>query len=205
MNDCLNGELRDLLPDLLHDRLSAAERRRLEAHVAECEDCRAELALLHDLRGSLRRVPAVDVGGIVAAILPYRAPALRSWGGWRAAAAALIAVGGTSLAIATHSTSPSAAGSAATVAPVAVTAPTTREAMPPSAETVPTSTGARVATAAPAARSRELTAGGTVADLSDQELAALLDGIETLDVVPSTDVEPVVPAAAAAANAQGES
>ena len=37
---------------------------------------------------------------------------------------------------------------------------------------------------------RELAmAGGTITDLSDGELSALVDGIESLDAVPSTEVE----------------
>ena len=199
MNDCPNGELRDLLPDLLHDRLNAAERRRVEAHVAECEDCRAELALLRDLRGTLRRVPAVEVGAIVAAIPPYRPPVRRSWGGWHAAAAAaLIAVGGTSIAIASHTSVPPTAATAAATAPVAVTTPVIDA-------PAPTSTVSRAVAVAHPTRTRELPASGTVADLSDQELATLLDGIETLDVIPSADVEPVVPAAATTSSAQGQS
>ena len=60
MNDCPNGDLRDLLPDFLHDRLNAADRAVVEAHLAGCDDCREELELLRNLRGTLRRAPAVD-------------------------------------------------------------------------------------------------------------------------------------------------
>ena len=100
MTDCPNGEVRDLLPDLLHDRLAPAVRREVEAHVRDCADCQAELALLRAMRSSLRRAPAVDVAAIAAAIPPYRAAARRTWGGWRAAAAiAMLAAGGTSVAV----------------------------------------------------------------------------------------------------------
>ena len=42
MNDCPNAEMRDLLPDLLHERLDASPRAVVSAHVGACEDCRAE-------------------------------------------------------------------------------------------------------------------------------------------------------------------
>jgi hypothetical protein len=44
--------------------------------------------------------------------------------------------------------------------------------------------------------------GGAVGDLSDRELSMLLDGIESLDVLPSAEVDnglPVTPAPPAAA------
>src|SRR4051812_14999429 len=97
MTDCPNGDVRDLLPDLLHDRLAPDVRREVEAHVAGCEDCRAELALLGAMRSTLRRAPAVDVATIAAAIPPYRAPMRRSWARWQAAAAVLLLAGGTSI------------------------------------------------------------------------------------------------------------
>ena len=68
MNDCPNGDIRDLLPDLLHGRLDASERARVESHVATCAACSAELGLLRDLRTTMRRVPAIDASAIAAAI-----------------------------------------------------------------------------------------------------------------------------------------
>jgi anti-sigma factor RsiW len=68
MSDCPNGDVRDLLPDYLHDRLTLADRRAVDVHLAACAACRDELALLRDLRGTMRRAPAVDVDAIAAAI-----------------------------------------------------------------------------------------------------------------------------------------
>jgi anti-sigma factor RsiW len=200
MTDCPNGVMRDLLPDLLHDRLGETDRRTVEAHLAGCEDCRAELALLRDMRCALHRAPVVDVGTIVAAIPPYRAPARRSWGGWRAAAAvALIAVGGTSVAIANNSGlggSVPAAPRAGSIASVAVAT------APFDSSVSATERAGAVTAATPSVAPRELTEGGAVGDLSDGELSMLLDGIETLDAVPSAEVEstlPVTPVAPTAA------
>ena len=99
MTDCPDGAVRDLLPELVNDRLAPDVRRRVDAHVRDCADCQREVELLRALRASLRRGPRMDIGTIVSAIPAYRAPR-RSWGGWRAAAAImLLAVGGTSVAV----------------------------------------------------------------------------------------------------------
>lgn len=147
MTDCPDGDMRDLLPDLLHERLAPDVRREVESHVRGCDECRAELALLGEMRSALRRAPAVDAAAIAAAIPPYRAPARRGWGGWRAAAAIVVLVaGGTSVAVLQS-----------------------RHAAP-----------------------RELALGSpAVSDLDDGELSTLLAGLQTLDAVPSADVETI--------------
>ena len=69
MNDCTNAEIRDQLPDLLHDRLTVSVRDVVVAHVADCADCREELELLRGVRvAMLARTPRVDVGQIVASL-----------------------------------------------------------------------------------------------------------------------------------------
>ncbi len=108
MSDCPNAEVRDLLPDLMHDRLDARTRARVVAHVDGCADCRSELELLRSLRGSLdRATPRVDVDRIVAA-LPTPASVRpgqhrRAWrvlSDWRiAAAVTFIVAGGTSVVV----------------------------------------------------------------------------------------------------------
>ena len=184
MTDCPNGEMRDLLPELLHDRLAPAVRREVEAHVRDCADCQEELALLRAVRASLRRAPAVDVASIAAAILPYRSAARRTWGSWRAAAAIVIlAAGGTSVAVLqrgatsvrdTASVSVAVGSGATPRAPV-------KGATKDSA--VPT------ATAAPAPRELAV-ASSSIGDLDDAELSALLKDLATVDVLPPVDVEP---------------
>lgn len=203
MIDCPNGEMRDRLPDLLHERLHGDERVAVEAHVAGCAACRAELALLARLRGTMRRAPAVDVGAIVGALPSYDAPVRRGWGGWRAAAAvAAIAIGGASVAVATRDTDHATGTATVAMTPAAPAAPApapsdTHPAVPAAAAAVPSAPVERVAQAAPA---RELGVAGVVADLSDRELAALLADLESLDATPSGEVEssmPVTPVAPA--------
>src|SRR6266567_4578699 len=103
MNDCINADIRDRLPELLHEQLDAETRALVMAHVDGCADCRAELELL---RGTYRmltaRTPQVDVARIVQA-LPARRVARRPWVNWQmAAAATILVIGGSSLAIVNH-------------------------------------------------------------------------------------------------------
>ena len=180
MTDCPNGEVRDLLPDLLHDRLPSDTRREVEAHVRDCEDCRAELELLRAMRASLRRGPSVDVASIARAIPSYGAPVRRAWVGWRAAAAImLLAAGGTSVAVMQRGGVDSrdlVSVGAAVPQPTMIGA-TTDSSLPESAAVAP-----------PAAR--ELALGSSaIGDLSDVELSALLKDLQTVDVLPSADVD----------------
>ncbi|MEO8560692.1 MAG: zf-HC2 domain-containing protein [bacterium] len=200
MTECSNGEIRDLLPDLLHQRLDAAERARVEQHVAMCNACSEELALLRDLCSTIRRAPAIDAAAIVAAIPAYRAPVRRSWGGWRAAAAiAAVAIGGTSITLVNreHAVAPSipiASGPRAesttvgTIDPRVMPSPsrqTSPNVVPPPTPSAPVAQAVADG-AEPAALA--VTA-GALGDLSDRELSTLLDEIESLDALPSEDVE----------------
>jgi len=101
MSECTDGELRDLLPELVNGRLDAETQRAVEAHVAGCEECAEELALLRSLRPVLMREPEVDARKIAAAVhaqsaLQPRRDAVRPHvsAPWRVAiaAAALLAV-----------------------------------------------------------------------------------------------------------------
>ena len=160
MTDCPNGDIRDLLPDLLHGRLGAASRAQVEAHLHECEDCRDELELLRSMRSALRRGPVVNVDRIVAEVPAYRAPIHQrpalSRGVWRTAAAiTLLAVGGTSVVVAR------------------------------SGDRQPTTLAV-----APAPATRELAlAGGSIAELDDSELSALIDDISSIDAVTPADAD----------------
>jgi anti-sigma factor RsiW len=192
MTDCPNGDLRDLLPDLVNGRLSPDVRREVEAHLRGCADCGAELALLGELRASMlgARVPVMDAARISAAIPAYRTPVRRSWGGWRAAAAIMaILAGGTSLVVVQRGF---VAGPDSTraVASSAIAVPTASDDSMAELRTQPS---APVATARPS-DSRELAlASSATSDLSDRELKALLKDIDSIDAVPSVDVENATP------------
>lgn len=181
MTDCPNGDLRDLLPDLLHERLAPAVRAEVEAHVRGCADCRNELALLRAMRSTLRRAPAVDVAAIAAAIPPYRSASRRTWGSWRVAAAIMIlAAGGTSVVVlqrgATSVRESATVGVASSAPRVESVGGTTKDSAMPTA-------------AAPAPRELAV-ASSSIGDLDDAELSALLKDLGTVEVLPPVDVEP---------------
>ena len=215
MNDCPNADVRDRLPDLVHDRLSPAARAEVESHVAGCADCREEVALLRDLRASIRRTPVVDVSAIAAVVPAYRVPVKRhSWVGWQAAAAiTILAAGGTSaIVLRARTTLPidtvavvvpgptvsapaplplrTAAPSAPSSSGVTAVAPSTVRPTSPSTAPVAPTPATKPPTQAAVVRGRELAmAGSSMNDLSDGELAKLLRDIDKMDAVPLTDVE----------------
>ena len=203
MTDCPNGDIRDLLPDLLHDRLGPAERAVVEAHLRACDDCQAELELLRGMRAALRRAPAVDVEAIAAAIPPYRSPSRqlssRSWGGWRiAAAVTLLAAGGTAVAVARHGAAVRADGVQVASVREFDSLPGVARAIVPVEAPVVAASGTS-SSAAPAG-SRELAfAGGTIGELDDNELSTLIDDIGSLRAVTPTEpdnatiVSPIAP------------
>lgn len=202
MTDCPNAEMRDRLPDLLHERLDKSTRAVVMAHVEQCADCRAELALLREARVALTSgVRSVDVGAIargviartqapVAGVAPAasRRPQRRTWSDWRIAASiAVIAAGVASFAVirAKHRS--------VELAPAPVVANTlavaTRPAVAESAR--PVHRAASPPVAAALAQNAELSAGAGVSDLSDSDLRALLQDLESMDAVTPSDPEPV--------------
>ena len=212
MNDCPNADVRDLLPDLANERLDPGAHAMVESHVAGCVDCAAEFALLRQLRAS-RPTPAIDVAAIVAALPAYRAPVRRSWVGWRAAAAITILVAGASSVAVLQRGVPSADGGRVLPNPVPAQVAASPVGPAPTAVASATTTTpaphveAPARTAAPSAGAREpvvsrpvrelAMGGGAIGDLDDRELTSLLKDIESLDAVPSVEVEstPVSPIA----------
>jgi len=100
MTECARGDLRDLLPDLLHGTISPDAAAGVRAHLLTCDTCAGELELLRAARTMLdQRAPTIDVARVVSAIAPYQP---HSGGGlsWRVAAAvAVLAVGGLAYAL----------------------------------------------------------------------------------------------------------
>lgn len=172
MSDCLNVEIRELLPEYLGGTLSAARRAEVDAHVASCAECADELAVLRLVREAYAESPAVNVKAIVAA-LPRKAarPAMRpvqagaSVGrSWRrsqafqiAAAVSFITLGGISLAVARSFFN----GNPSAVTPDTVVA---------------------VGAETPA-----ISFAGGVSDLGDEDLEALLTALETIEALPVTE------------------
>jgi hypothetical protein len=194
MGDCTDATMKDLLPDLLHDRLAVALRAEVEAHVSACDDCRAELRILRQVV-AVTATPRVDASRIVAALPRYRAPfiwqrAVRSTQ-LRVAAAIVLLAGGA--AVVSHMmTRP---GSTPVTANAPVGTDSSIALAPNAAPAVVGSTPVAAATSqTPGAVSAELALGETLHDLSDTDLRALLDELGTLEAVTPTETDVVAPA-----------
>ena len=191
MIDCVNAEVRDALPDLLHGRLSELDTATMKAHVESCADCRAELDLMREAISSAPITPRTDAAKIAAAIAPYAAvnatpaPVQKAWLFGNTAtlrivvAAAFVAIGGWLLSD-RMGNGPVPAKQTATTAP-AVAADIDVASSP--------TTPAQVSSAEPAASAPQesqvasLSLVGSTVELSDSDLEKLvaeLDGMETL-------------------------
>jgi anti-sigma factor RsiW len=76
MVDCPRDDIRDLLPDLVHDQLEPAERARVEEHLVNCERCASELELLRSLRATAFSTPTLDVDRVAEAVRSSMAPSV---------------------------------------------------------------------------------------------------------------------------------
>lgn len=195
MTDCPNVAMRELLPELLQDALSDAERAQVEGHLATCEDCAAELALLRSARQAMRavRVPALDTASIVAALprpaarrpesrSTVRTEVRRSSNLFRiAAAVTFVSLGGMSLAIARSYFGTSPAAIVDTAISGESAQQTALQAAPPlaSADTPVT----RNATA------RGMSVHTALGDLNDAELESLLSELDQLEAAPLAEPE----------------
>jgi anti-sigma factor RsiW len=187
MTDCPNGLIRDQLPEYVHGVLSADAAALVGAHLAECAECRAEVALLGTVRAALSQgTPVMDVAAIVAAVVaaaPHRtarrAPrrfAVSTVWQFAAAAALVLAVGSTALWRG---------------APEQMVS---RVADPSGAVVVPGSTAA-VPADTPASVQSEvgMTFGGGLSDLSLNDLEALLGQMDSVRTLPSSNPESMTP------------
>lgn len=180
MLECGNAEMKDLLPDLLHEQGSAEERTRIRSHLESCESCRADLDLLRRIRAAAP-APRIDAERIASSVPRYatrwgragRSPLLRI-----AAAIVLVAGGGIMLSDAPDTDEPG---------PTVVVAPVAPE---PLAPTPPAESATRGASrAAPAS---ELAFGDHLSDLSDSDLRELLSELGGIEAVTSEETDIVV-------------
>ena len=180
MNNCVDSGIQEMLPDLAHGTLDDPSRIRVEAHLASCESCREDLAVIQTVKNAAVFAPAIDVQRVVRQIPPYRAivpevqaPARSRVAPWLVAAGFIVAlVGGGSLLMLRQdkvATSPGVAG-------------------------VTESRGQQVGTA-PDAMATEaapsLAFAGSVDDLSDSSLVQLMADMSQFDALPATEPEPV--------------
>jgi hypothetical protein len=198
VSDCVNAEVRDALPDLLHGRLSELDTATMKAHVESCAGCRAELELMREImreaRSAARITPPIDAAKIAAAIGPYPAPGVVPSGTRRttvfgngamlriAMVAAVVAVGGWLLSSGIDDEPGAVTQTAAT--PSSVTSVTSESNSASSSTGSSPAAPARAATSAPReTQVASLSLVGSTAELTDadlEKLVAELDGMESL-------------------------
>ena len=214
MNDCSKADIRDRLPDLLHERLPASVRAAVMEHIADCGDCREELDLLRGVHAVLMtNAPVVDVGYVVNALpKPHRrvmpaAPRHRTRIDWRiAAAVTFLAVSGGSIAVMNWATD---VPRRVAVDPIPLAVPDRSKQAAPAAE-IGLAPAARLggqsghrgnpafplrgnerAASFDAQAAADVAPGGRLANLNEQQLKKLLGEIGHLPAVPVTESDPV--------------
>lgn len=190
MNDCVNGDIRDMLPELVNGTLPAGDVARVQQHVNACADCAAEVELLRTARAAMRLAPVMDTTRIAAAVqastaqrlAARRAPAARVA---RIASLSLVAVIG---ALGVWSLRDSTPAEPEAPATVALSAPESRRPVEQ----------AQPAEAPPARGPVQLALGGDMSQLGDDDLVALLSEVSALEAMPGEEpaqlaIEPVLP------------
>jgi hypothetical protein len=192
MNRCSEIDIREMLPDLLHGRLDADARARIEAHIANCEECSEDLAVLGTVKSAAVFIPAIDVDRVVRQIPPYRAivpvvqsPARSRAVSWLVATSlAIVVLGGGSLLMVQHK---------ATIPQVVA-----RNPLPPKSGTSPPPTRSTGVVASPngtatAKQPTHALALATGVDgLSDNNLRQLMNEMGGFDALPTTEPEPAI-------------
>jgi anti-sigma factor RsiW len=196
MNECIDTEIREILPDLVHGSLDGETKRRVEAHLAACDSCTEDLRVLRAVKGAAVFAPAINVDSIVRQIPPYRMTVpgvdqrkrtrMVSW--LVAAGFALAVVGGGSVVMSNQSRSTATVASAVTPAPssqapVGSATPDSMVAMPGYAQVVVTS-GSTPTLA--------LASSADLSSLSDDDLVQLMDDMGNFDALPAAEPEPVI-------------
>ncbi|HET7614688.1 MAG TPA: zf-HC2 domain-containing protein [Gemmatimonadaceae bacterium] len=190
MNECMARDIQEMLPDLLHTALPADQRERVEQHLAACESCREELAVLRTVRDAAVFAPAIDAARIARQIPPYRAilpapaPARSRVAQWLVAAtAAVLIIGGGSVVMNRGSATPDK---------VAVAAPPT-DSGASQPDRVPAPGEATVASAgSQSAQVPTFALASDVASLSDGDLVQLMNDMDDFDALPAAEPDPVI-------------
>lgn len=203
MNDCMNVEAREALPDLMNGRLSELDTATMNAHVESCPECRAELALLREARSTAPIAPSLDANRIAAVIPPYggvavslpSAPERRVVASrmWKFAAAVVLVVTGGWLASMQRSGTPTDVKGAVAASPVTTGSPPALDSSPQSvAATADTKASSKTATGS----NREvqvasLSLVGSTTDISDSDLEQLVAELDAIDAIPADEPTPV--------------
>jgi anti-sigma factor RsiW len=196
MTNCTNIQIQEMLPDLLHDSLAPAARKRIETHLADCAECAEELRVLRLVNAAAVFHPAIDAVRIARQIPPYRGvlpatqqPSRNRMVSWLtlASAAVVVALVGGVLTL-NNSDAPRA------VAVRAVDSTTSPSARLPDTDVAAVPSDIRPTTNSPgsSSHSHALALAADVDGLSDGSLVQLMDDMSAFDGLPSAEPEPVL-------------
>ncbi len=192
MNKCMELDLQEMLPDLLHRTLDSAARARVEAHVAECASCTEELKVLRTVASAAVFAPTIDVDRIVGHIAPYRpiapvvqAPARSRVVSWLVAASMLVVIAGGGSLLMVQQRQPGARVAPTAVASHQVSTSSQSVAVKPPVTSVPVTR-----TLDQPIHTLALAPG--VDGLSDGDLRQLMNDMDSFDALPTVEPEPVL-------------
>jgi anti-sigma factor RsiW len=195
MNKCINSDIQEMLPDLLHRSLSDNARKRVEAHVATCESCQEDLDVLRTVKTAAVFAPSIDVDGVVRQIPPYRTivpaierPASTRVVSWLVAASLVLVVlgGGSVLMIQSKDSRVSNPTAYNQVPNRVVNGPDAGKLSAP--ESVVPGTVVPVVAPNPHALALAAEADG----LSDGSLVQLMNDMDRFDALPGSEPDPVI-------------
>jgi hypothetical protein len=193
MNNCVERDIQEMLPDLLHGSLDAGARKRVEAHLAECEGCTEELGVLRTVATAVVFAPAIDVDRIVRQIPPYtmptpavEKPAPSRITAWLVAASLLVVAASGGSLLMGHRVN---AGKQVALKPPVQYAPAPASRPDAPAVAMVASPSTSPASARPA---HDLALAAGMDGLSDGDLRQLMDDMDSFDALPAAEPEPVI-------------
>ena len=190
MNKCIDTEIQEMLPDLLHGSLDDRARRQVETHLATCESCREDLDVIRTVKTAAVFAPAIDVDRVARQIPPYRmmVPGVVERThtrivSWLVAAAVILAfVGGGSVLISKQlKTTPTQVARSGSEPVKMIATKTAKDSLP----------AATTKVEAPA-HPRALALASDIDDLSDGNLVRLMNDMNQFDALPAPEPEPLI-------------
>jgi hypothetical protein len=193
MNKCIERDIQEMLPDLLHGTLAGDARARAEAHLAGCAECSEDLEVLRTVKTAAVFAPSIDIDRVVRQIPPYTPlvtvpgrPARTRVVSWLVAASlALVVASGGSLLLQQRVNPPRSIPRGVGASRVALGG---GKATSKSTDRVtPSTPGPAVA-----ARPHALALANDVEGLSDGDLRQLMSDMGRFDALPAPEPEPVI-------------
>ncbi|MGI8619013.1 MAG: zf-HC2 domain-containing protein [Gemmatimonadaceae bacterium] len=189
----MNGDIRDVLPELVSGTLPAADLLRIQDHIRACADCAAEVELLRTARAAMRLAPTMNTARIAAGVQASTAQRLAA----RRIPARVARMAGVSLIVVLGAIAVWTMRDAPNDAPREIT-PVATKLPAAGSETSIVASVAAVDEPRIAKGPTQLSLGGDISQLDDDELLALVDELSGLEAMPgeepaSMGIEPVLP------------